>query len=139
MDVAAVRTALASQIATVTGLRTMAEARDSVSPPVAVVLPGQPFVVYGATTDGACTVNLTVLVIVSDAAPSEKVQRALDGYLGIGKLAESASIPAAIMVDNTLGGVVHFCEPLTVTNYGMVQYSGVDYFGARLLVTIGSI
>lgn len=139
MDVAAIRTALASQVTAATGLRTMAEARDSVSPPVAVILPGQPLVTYGASMDGALTVNLRILILVSDAAPSEKVQRALDAFLGLGPGSAAASVPAAIMADPTLGGVVHFCEPLQVTSYGLVEYAGVSYFGARVDVSIGAI
>jgi hypothetical protein len=138
-DIAAIRTALAAQITAVTGLRTMPEARDQVSPPVAVILPGQPLVVYGATLDGAATVNLRVLILISDAAPSEKVQRALDAYLGIGTGVTASSIPAAIMADNTLGGAVHFAEPTQVTTYGIVTYGGVDLFGARLDVQAGVI
>lgn len=137
-DIAAIRTALASRI-TATGLRALAEARDQVSPPVAIILPGQPFVVYGATLDGALTVNLRVLMLISDAAPEEKVQRALDAYLGIGRGVSASSIPAAIMADPTLGGAVHFCEPLQISQYSRVEYNGIIYLGARLEVSIGAI
>lgn len=138
-DVAAARTALATRITTATGLRTLAEAKDQISPPVAVILPGQPFIVYGQTMDGAVTVNLRVLIAISDAAPTEKVQRALDAYLGIGAGTTASSIPAAIMADPTLGGAVHFCEPLSMGSYGRIQYAGEVYFGARLDVQIGAI
>lgn len=138
-DISAIRAALANRITTATGLRTYAEARDQVSPPVAVILPGVPFVTYGATMDGAFTANLRILVCISDAAPDDKVQKALDAYLGIGAGAPSASIPAAIMADPSLGGAVHFAEPVSVSNYGRIDYAGVIYFGARIEVQAGSI
>ncbi len=135
-----IRQALATRITAGTGLRALPEARDQISPPVAVILPGQPVVVYGATMDGTFTVNLRVLIAISDAPPNEKVQRALDAYLGIGASAASgSSIAGAIMADPTLGGVVHFCEPISAGNYGRISYADVTFFGARLDCQIGAI
>jgi hypothetical protein len=141
-DLTAIRNALAAQITAQTGLRAQAQVRDQVSPPVALVLPGSPLITYGATLDGggipeAVTITLAVIVLISDAAPTEKVQRALDAYLGIGA-GEVTSIAAAIMADNSLGGVVHWCIPLAISTYGRIEYSSVDYFGARLNVQVGA-
>ena len=132
-----IRTALANRITTGTGLRTLPEARDQISPPVAIILPGQPVVTYGMTMDGTFTVNLRVLIAISDAPPNEKVQRALDSYLGIGSVA--GSIAGAIMADPTLGGVVHFCEPISAGNYGRISYNDITFFGARVEVQIGAV
>jgi len=133
-----IRTALGNRIAAGTGLRVLPEARDIVNPPVAVILPGQPVVVYGQTMDGTFTVNLRVLIVLSDAPPDEKVQRALDAYLGIGVNA-TGSIPTAIQEDPTLGGIVHFAEVMTASNYGRISYNGVGYFGCRFEVQIGAL
>lgn len=138
-DLGTVRQAMANQITDQTGLSALAEARGSIQPPVVVILPGQPYVVYGATMDGTFTVNFKALVMVSEAAPDEKVQRALDAYLGIGAGTTSDSIPAAIMADPSLGGAVHFCEPLSISSYGRVVYNGTTYFGARLDIQAGVI
>lgn len=138
-DISAIRSALATQITTVTGMRALAEAKDQISPPVAVILPGQPFVVYGQTLDGAFTVNLRVLIAISDAPPDEKVQRALDAYLGQGAGVTASSIAAAIRQDPTLGGVVHFAEVISVGGYNRLEYAGVMYFGARIEIEIGAI
>ena len=94
-------------------------------------------VTYGVTMDGTFTVNLRVLIAISDAPPNEKVQRALDAYLGIGNVA--GSVAGAIMDDPTLGGVVHFCEPISAGNYGRINYADVIFFGARVDVQIGAI
>jgi hypothetical protein len=137
-DISAVRSALATRINTVTGLRTLSEARDQISPPVAIILPGAPFVTYGLTLDGAFSVNLRVLLVLSDAPPDEKVQRALDAYLGSGAGVTASSIANAIRGDTTLGGVVHFCEVLTVSGYNRIEYAGLPYFGARIECSIGT-
>lgn len=139
-DLTSIRSALAAQIGThCSGLRTMPQARGSIQPPVAVILPASPLIpAYGQTLDGALAISLNILVIISDAAPDERVQRALDVYLGIGT-GESVSIPNAIMADPTLSGVVHFCEPISAGSYGRISYAGEEYFGARITVSIGTI
>lgn len=134
-----IRAALGARIAAGTGLRVLPEARDQISPPVAVVLAGQPIVSYADTLDGAFTVNLRVLIAISDAPPDEKVQRALDAYLGIGANAGTGSIAGAIQEDPTLGGVVHYTEAISASNYGRISYNDITYFGARIDVRIGTI
>lgn len=138
-DVGSIRDALANQITNVTGLRSMAQARDQISPPVAVILPGSPLVRYGDTFEGALTVNLRVLLCISDAAPSEKVQRAIDAYLGIGSGTTVSSIPAALMADPTLAGAVQWAIPVQISSYGRIEYAGETYFGGRLDVQIGAL
>ncbi|SRR5216684_3444706 len=134
-----IRNALGVRINAATGLRVLPEAKDQISPPVAVILAGQPVVTYGNTMDGTFTVNLRVLIAISDAAPDEKVQRALDAYLGIGGGTGAGSIAGAIQADPTLGGVVHYAEAVSAGNYGRISYNDITYFGARIDVQIGAI
>jgi hypothetical protein len=136
----AIRNALAAQITEHTGLRSDGQARDQVTPPVAVILPGSPFISYGATLDEALNFSLMVLLIISDAPPVEMTQRALDAYLGLDHGdGGGQSVPAAILADPTLGGTAEFCEPVSVSNYGRIEYAGVTYFGARVNLTCGAI
>jgi hypothetical protein len=137
-DLTAIRTALANQLFAQLGLRTEAQPRDQVSPPMAVIIPREPLVTFGDTMDGAMTVNLQVVMILSDAAPVEKTQRALDAYLGLGA-GEAQSIAGAIMADPSLGGTVSWCEPISISSYGGIAYAGQNYFGARVNISIGTI
>lgn len=147
-DLVVITNALAAQITQYSGLRSYGQARDQASPPCAVVLPGQPFLTYGDTfadvmtpgsgPGGAVSMNLVVLLIISDAAPVEKTQRALDAYLGVGS-GETVSVPAAITADPTLGGAVHWAVPMSADRYGRIDYGGVTYFGARIMVQVGAI
>ena len=140
MDLTAVRNKLADNITLFTGLRAEGQARDTVSPPCAVIIPGQPFINYADTMDGAVTVNLVVLLLISDAAPLEKTQRALDIYLGVDTdPSVGSSVPEAIEQDNRLGGLIHYIQAVTADNYGRVEYGGVTYFGARIKCLIGGI
>jgi hypothetical protein len=138
-DVSTIRAALATQITSVTGLRTLPEAKDQISPPVGVILPGVPLAKYGDTFEGALTFNLRVLLCISDAAPTEKVQRAIDAYLGIGGGTTAVSIPAALMKDPSLGGAVHWAIPIQISSYGRIEYAGEGYFGGRIDVQVGAI
>lgn len=140
MDLVAVRNALAASITKYTGLRTDGQARDSVSPPCSVIIPGQPFINYADTMDGCVTVNLVVLIIISDAAPVEKTQRALDVMLGVDKdPAVGLSVPEAIEEDQHLGGLIHYIQAVSADNYGRIEYNGVTYFGARVRCLVGGI
>ncbi len=141
VDLTAIRDALAAQITAGTGLRAMGQVKDQVSPPVALVMPGSPVISYGATLSGGSetevAVNLVVLLLISDAAPTEQVQQNLDDYLGIGP-GESTSIAQAIAADISLGSTVEWCIPQQVTAYGRIEYAAENYFGARLSVQVGA-
>ncbi len=148
-DLTAIRNAMAAAITSGTGLRAFGQAHDSVTPPCAVVLPGQPLITYGDTMDsmpvmggtrisGAVSINLTVLLIMSDAPLVEQVQRALDTYLGVGS-APGTSVPDAIEADQNLGGTVHWVQCVTAGRYGRLEYSGITYFGAAINCNIGAM
>ncbi len=136
-DLTLIRNALAAQITAVTGLRAEGQARDQISPPMAVVLPANPFITYQVTMDGAVTVNLTVLIAVA-ASYTPDAQKALDAYLGFGP-GEQQSIAEAIHADETLGGTVNFAEAISAGGYGNIDFGGVTYFGARVSVQCGAM
>lgn len=144
-----VKTALAAQIQAQTGLITAALMPDQINPPMAVILPGSPYVKYGITF-GETTVgllhhvsvpvdiNLVVGVFVSRAPSLERAQAQVDQYLGLEPSDTVKSIPLAIFHDPTLGGVVEFCEPQQVTAYGDVEIAGQQYFQGRITITISA-
>jgi hypothetical protein len=137
-DLTAIRTALALAINAGTGLRAEAQAKDQVSPPMALVLPGNPLITFADTMDGTVVIGLSVVLILSDAAPTEKVQRALDAYLGIG-IGEEQSIAAAVALNGSLSGTVEWCVPVSVTTYGRIEWNGIEFFGAKLNFSAGAI
>jgi hypothetical protein len=136
VNLSKIRLALADQITAGTGLRCEAEPRDQVSPPVVLVLPGAPFITYADSMQGTTQLTLTLLVVVSDAAPLPASQARLDALLGIGA-GEEQSIAGSLAIDPTLGGAVHWCVPVSVTQYGRIQVGGVGMFGAHLNLALG--
>jgi hypothetical protein len=153
MDLTAIRIALASQVQEYTGLATFPQLMDRINPPVAFVIPhsrpqnpgrslntGSMFVVFDETMasdgmSGAVTVNLEILVLLSEAAGIEREQRALDAYLGIGP-SEGQSIPQAINADPTLGGLVEHCRAVGISSYGRVASGGIEYFGSHTSIEV---
>jgi hypothetical protein len=135
-DIVAIQNALAAQITAHTGLAAAGQAPDQITPPMAIIIPGNPLAHYGETFDGTLTLNLRVVVVLSDAAPSPEVQAALNTYLGIGS-GQGQSIAGAIQADPTLGGVTPSgTVPISAGQYGRVEWGGQTYFGARIDVQV---
>jgi len=146
-DVSAVRTALASQIQSLTGLTCTPRMPDTITPPQAAILPAQPYAKYGITLGGhlaslgatipvVTELNFAVCVFVSRAASVERAQQQVDQYLGFEPSSGVVSIPMAIDEDPTLGGVAEFCEPVVVLAYGDIDIAGQPYFQGRLHVAV---
>jgi hypothetical protein len=136
-SMAAVRAALAAQIAAnVTGLRATGLMTGQVSPPMAVVLPARgTFLSYEETFEpGVADYPLEVVLLVS-YADERAAQGQLDGYLSA---TGASSVPAAILKDPTLGGTVDYCVPESAADYGLLDWAGVSYLSARIVVTAGT-
>jgi hypothetical protein len=103
VDIAALRTGLATNLASVSGLRVYPRLTGQVQPPAAVVWTGTPLVDRDdAMGRGLATVALAVSVIVS-SANIDRAQERLDGYVD--------TVTAAILSDRTLSGA---CDDLRV-------------------------
>lgn len=145
-----VRAALAAQIQAQTGLVTVPLMPDQVNPPMAVILPGIPYVKYGLTLGETliglpnhvptpAELNLVICIFESRAPSLERAQDSVDQYLGLEPSSAVKSIPLAIFHDPTLGGVVEYCEPLQVQAYGDVDIAGQVYFQGRIAVQVGVV
>lgn len=147
-DFDAVTAALATQIQTLTGLKMFPEAPDQINPPAGVIFPGTPLAKYGITLgEGAMfstnpipvptDYNLVIAVFVSRAPSLQRAQKAVKAYLGMNS--GGPSIPRAILHDPTLGGIVEYCEPMAITQFGAAEYAGQDYFQGRITVAISVV
>lgn len=151
------RNALANQIETncLPYLAADGSPLDQVNPPIALVLPGSPLAKYGSTLgesmltmgpDGyaipmaTTEFNLRVMVLVSHASTTDRVQDTLDVWLGFendyvnGQ--QTVSVPMAVAMDPTLGGIASYCEAMTVSQYGPVEYAGIQFLGATILFNL---
>lgn len=139
-DIADVLTALASRIATgmagtaIAG-RSYAFGPDSVVTPCVICLPGPgDFVTYDVTFDGKDDFEVVVKILVGTEI-TRTAQTELLGYLD---RSGSTSIRAAIYGDRTLGGTVSDLKVESARGYNDIEWAGVPYLGAELLVTVWS-
>jgi hypothetical protein len=130
MSITAIRTALATNLATISGLRTAAEVPDLPNPPVAIV--ALTSVSYDrAYANGMTSYTFTVTVIVGRAAERE-AQRRLDTYISTG----ASSVKYAVESDKTLGGNAYDCRVVSMDSVGSLTISDTIYLAADFTVTV---
>ena len=131
----AVRQALADTLTSRIGLRATANRFAQINPPMAVIMPQTgTFIRYSQTFDSETDYNLRVIMLVSEG-DSLSGQDLLDGYLS---MSGSSSIYAAVQAAPTLGGVVSYAAVIEATAYGLMNFQGIDYLAAHLIVNIGT-
>jgi hypothetical protein len=144
-NLSVVRTNMANQINQYVqpALTAVAYPLDQINPPCAMILPakdtakygrtlGGPFAHIGGTLLAATDFNIDVIVLVGHATTSDRMQMTLDQWLGFENDAAVVSVPMAIAKDDTLGGSVAYCEPMSCDSYGPIEWNGQSFFGARI-------
>jgi hypothetical protein len=125
------RAGLATQLGTISGLRTTTETPDTISPPIAIVNVAN--VNYDRTFQrGLDEYNFVITVIVGRVG-ERSAQRLLDSYVST---AGTSSVKLAIELDRTLGGK---CDSLRVTdmrNYGSLVIGEITYLAAEFNVVV---
>lgn len=146
-----VRAALAAtiQAGTLPALAARGDLPDQINPPCALVVPAKNVGTYGITLIGnpatqaqllaPTEFNLDILVIVPRAPDINQVQNNLDQWLGFEYDDDSVSIAMAVSLDPTLGGACQYCVPISVDNYGPIEWNTVTYFGARIHTKVSMI
>lgn len=129
--IAELRAGLATNLATISGLRTSAFVPDNPTPPIAVVVPSR---VDFDTTMGRGLDTYTFDVIVIAARATERsAQQVLDGYCNP---TGSTSVKAAIETDKTLGGKANGLRVTDLSSYGPLNVGDTQYLAATFTVTV---
>jgi hypothetical protein len=130
MSISLIRQGLATNLATIPGLRTAAEVPDLPNPPIAIVALNS--VTYDrAFANGMTSYSFTITVIVGRAAERE-AQRTLDTYISTG----NRSIKFAVESDKTLGGNAYDCRVVSMDSVGSLNISDTTYLAADFSVTV---
>jgi hypothetical protein len=130
MSITLIRTGLATNLATIAGLRTAAEVPDLPNPPIAIVALNN--VSYDrAFADGLTNYTFIVTVIVGRAA-ERTAQRKLDGYITPG----ANSVKNALESDKTLGGYAYDCRVVSMDSVGSLTISDTTYLAADFTVSV---
>ena len=130
-SISSLRTALATNLGTISGLRTSPEMPDNPNPPIALVRPVT--VEYNqAMARGMTKYNFTVVVIVG-RAEERTAQRSLDAYCSS---TGTSSIKNAVESDKTLGGNAYDCRVSEMRNYTPIQLNEGTYLAAEFAVEV---
>jgi hypothetical protein len=123
------RTGIATNLATITGLRTAATMPDNPNPPIAIVIPST--ISFDDTFQrGMQTYAFNVLVIVG-RADERTAQNNLDGFCAS---TGTKSIKLAVEKDKSLGGKAFDVRVTEMRNYGQIVIGEVTYLSAEFTV-----
>lgn len=126
-----IRQGLATNLGTVSGLRTSPEIPDNPTPPIGVI--NLESVEYdGAMKGGLTTYNFQVTVVVGRAAERE-MQRKLDAYC---QPDGSQSVKVAIESDRSLSGLVYDLRVVGSNSIGSITINDQTYLAAEFTVTV---
>jgi hypothetical protein len=130
-DITAVRQGIATNLATISGLRTSAELPDNPNPPIAVV--SLETIDYDGTfQQGLTTLMFNVIVIVG--RQSDRIaQRALNDYASQNG---SRSIKTAVESDRSLSGTAMDCRVRSMTSIGSLQLNETEYSAMEFSVAV---
>jgi hypothetical protein len=131
-DISTLRTAIATNLATISGLRTSATVPDQINPPIAVVMPASITYDLAFRRSGGDEYEFSVMVIVG-RVDERMAQNKLDAYCsGTG----AQSIKAAIESNRTLGGEAFDCRVTSLRSYSQVSVADVTYLSAEFAVQV---
>ena len=129
--IAELKNGLATNLATISGLRTSSTIPEQVNPPVAIITFNN--VDYDTTFGrGLDMYSFTVTVIVS-RADARNAQNLLDVYCAP---TGSSSIKTAIELDRSLGSKANDLRVTGLSNYGNLTIGETNYFAAEFAVTV---
>ena len=124
-----IREALATKMATITGLRTFPYIPDNPRPPLAVVIPER--ISYDTNANRGLDDLIFSVTVLVGRADDRAAQRNLDQYI----LGES-SVKKAIEADRTLGDKVQSCRVTEMLNYQQVPYGEQLMLGCQFTVEV---
>lgn len=123
------RTAIATNLATISGLRTSPTLPDNPNPPIALVTP------ISVSFDEAFKRGMQnytfVISVIVGRADERTAQNKLDAFVSS---TGSSSIKLAVESDKTLGGNAFDCRVTEMRNYGQLTIGDVIYLSAEFTV-----
>jgi hypothetical protein len=124
------RTALATNMGTISGLRTYADIPDDPMMPAAVVQLGS--VSYNQAFNKGLTEYSFVVTVIFGRLATKQAQRNLDALISTG----TGSLKTAIESDRTLGGNAFDTRVEEMTNITSVTIGDITYLSADFAVTV---
>jgi len=131
MTISGMRTGLATNLGTISGLRTGATIPTDPKPPIAIVMPNS-ITFDTAFARGLDEYEFIVLVIVGKV-DDRTAQNTLDGYCNP---TGAGSVKTAIERDKTLGGNAQTLRVTNMRNYSAMSIAENTYLAAEFTVQV---
>ncbi len=131
VDVGAIRDAVATNLATISGLRTSGDVPDNPNPPIAVVF--LETVDYDEAFRGGMTTMMLKIMVLVSRADDRTAQRKLNQYISPDG---DRSIKKAVESDRSLGGLVQTLRLTTMTSLGSTMVSEQEYMAVEFSVAV---
>lgn len=131
MTISGLRTGLAANLATITGLRTAATVPTDPKPPIAVVMPNN--ISYDTAFGRGLDEYEFVVFVIVGKVDDRTAQNLLDGYCNP---TGTGSIKTAIERDKTLGGNAQTLRVTTMRNYSAMSIAENTYLAAEFVVQV---
>ena len=126
-----IKAGLATNLATITGMRTSAQVPEQPQPPVAIITLNT--INYDTTFGrGMDEYSFTVTVVVS-RADGRNAQNLLDQYVA---KTGTLSVKSAIELDRSLGGYANDCRVTGLSTYGNLTIGETNYLAGEWSVTV---
>jgi hypothetical protein len=123
------RTGIATNLATITGLRTSPTLPDNPNPPIALVTPIS--VSFDDSFKRGMQTYTFVISVIVGRADERTAQNKLDGFVSS---TGASSVKLAVESDKTLGGNAFDCRVTEMRNYGQLTIGDVIYLSAEFTV-----
>ena len=125
-SISQIRDGIATNLSTITGLRTTSTVPDNPQPPVAIIQPNS--IEYDrAFQNGLDQYSFTVTLIVGRAS-ERTAQNLIDLYCAS---TGASSVKLAIESNRTLSGVIQDLRVAAMRNYGTISLSDQTYLAAE--------
>jgi hypothetical protein len=130
-SIAQLRTEIAQNLATITGLRTSEFIPDNPNPPIAVVQFDR--AQYHMDMGNGMTEYNFVIQLIVGRADERTAQRNLDSYCSS---TGDSSVLLAVESNRTLDGYAYDCVVTEMSSYGPVLINDTTYLGAEFQVRV---
>jgi hypothetical protein len=125
-SISQIRDGIATNLSTISGLRTTTTVPDNPQPPVAIIQPNS--IEYDrAFQNGLDQISFTVTLIVGRAS-ERTAQNLIDLYCAS---TGASSVKVAIESNRTLSGVIQDLRVAAMRNYGTISLSDQTYLAAE--------
>jgi hypothetical protein len=130
MSISDLRTGLANNLKTLSGLRVLETLPDVVNPPVAMI--GLTKVAYNRQNNQSMSEYTFKVTVIVGRVSERTAQNTLDIWVAPG----TGSVKAAVESDRTLGGNAYEVFLAELSAYGAITVNGIDYLSAEFSVQV---